>query len=95
LASSGQNHSPSFSPDGKTIAFVSGRSGNPEIWFADSDGSNLRQVTHFAEPWLGTIRWSPHGKSIVFGARPDGHSAVFTMAVAGGEPKPCSKTNSK
>jgi Tol biopolymer transport system component len=88
LASSGQNHSPSYSPDGKTIAYVSDRSGNPEIWFSDSDGSNLRQRTHFGGPWLGTIRWAPDGSTIVFDARPHGHSAVFTMAVAGGEPKP-------
>jgi Tol biopolymer transport system component len=87
LASSGQNHSPSFSPDGKTIAFVSDRSGNPEIWLADSEGSNLRQVTHFGGPWLGTIRWAPDGRAIVFDARPNGHSAVFTMAL-GGEPMP-------
>jgi Tol biopolymer transport system component len=87
LASSGQNHSPSFSPDGKTIAFVSDRSGNPEIWFADADGSNLRQITHFGGPWLGTIRWAPDGTAIVFDARPNGHSAIFTMTVAGGEPR--------
>jgi Tol biopolymer transport system component len=87
LASTGQNHSPSFSPDGKMIAFVSDRSGNPEIWFANSDGSNLRQVTHFGGPWLGTIRWAPDGKSIAFDARPDGHSAVFTMVLPNGEPK--------
>ena len=66
LASSGQNHSPSFSPDGKTIAFVSDRSGNPEIWLSDADGTNLRQLTHFGGPWLGTIRWSPDGKTLVF-----------------------------
>jgi Tol biopolymer transport system component len=88
LASSGQNHSPSFSPDGKTIAFVSDRSGNPEIWFSDADGSNLRQITHFGGPWLGTIRWAPDGNTIVFDARPNGHAAIFTIAAAGGEPKP-------
>jgi Tol biopolymer transport system component len=79
LASTGQNHSPSYSPNGKTIAFVSDRSGNPEIWTCDADGKQLRQLTHFGGPWLGTIRWSPDGKKIVFDARPQGHSAVYVM----------------
>lgn len=79
LASTGQNHSPSYSPNGKTIAFVSDRSGNPEIWTCDADGKQLRQLTHFGGPWLGTIRWSPDGKNIVFDARPQGHSAVYVM----------------
>ena len=86
LASTGQNHSPSFSPDGHTIAFVSDRSGNPEIWVADSDGQHLRQLTHFGGPWLGTIRWSPDGNSIVFDARPEGHSAIYKMAIGQGDP---------
>jgi Tol biopolymer transport system component len=81
LASTGQNHSPSFSPDGRTIAFVSDRSGNPEIWICESDGQHLRQLTHFGGPWLGTIRWSPDGSSIVFDARPKGHSAIYRMTV--------------
>jgi Tol biopolymer transport system component len=86
LASSGQNHSPSFSADGTKLGFVSDRSGNPEIWFANADGTNLRQMTHFGGPWLGTIRWSPDGKNILFDARPNGHAEIFMMPSAGGEP---------
>lgn len=87
LASMGQNHSPSFSPDGHTIAFVSDRSGSPDIWLCDSDGQHLRQLTHFGGPWLGTIRWSPDSTSIVFDARPNGHSAIYRMAVNQGKPE--------
>lgn len=87
LASAGQNHSPSFSPDGRTVALVSDRSGSPEIWLCDRDGQHLRQLTHFGGPWLGTIRWSPDGSSIVFDARPKGHSAVFRMNISQGKPE--------
>jgi Tol biopolymer transport system component len=87
LASTGQNHSPSFSPDGRTIAFVSDRSGNPEIWLCDGDGQHLRQMTHFGGPWLGSIRWSPDSSSIVFDARPNGHSAIYVMDLKEGKPK--------
>jgi len=93
LASSGQNHTPSYAPDGRTVAFVSDRSGNPEIWFSKADGSDLRQMTHFGGGWLGTIRWSPDSHFIVFDARPDGHSAIFTMPSAGGQPKQLERQN--
>ena len=86
IASTGQNHSPSFSPDGHSIAFVSDRSGNPEIWLCDREGQNLRPLTHYGGPWLGTIRWSPDSKSIVFDARPRGHSSIYRMAVDHGSP---------
>jgi Tol biopolymer transport system component len=86
LASQGHNHSPSFSPDGETIAFVSDRSGTPEVWFASADGAGARQMTHFGGPWLGTIRWSPDSKMIVFDARPNGNSEIFTMPSSGGKP---------
>jgi Tol biopolymer transport system component len=87
LASTGQNHSPSFSPDGRTIAFVSDRSGSPEVWLCDNDGQHLHQLTHFGGPWLGTIRWSPDSSSIVFDARPKGHSAIYVMKLSEGNPK--------
>ncbi len=36
---------PRFSPDGRTIAFLSDRSGVENLWLADADGSNPRAVT--------------------------------------------------
>jgi Tol biopolymer transport system component len=88
LSSTGKNHSPSYSPDGRQIAFVSDRSGSPEIWIAGQNGGDLRQLTHFNGPWLGSIRWSPDGTTLAFDARPGGHSGIFTIPVAGGKPTP-------
>ncbi len=39
------NIDPSWSPDGSQLVFVSNRSGTPEIWVVNMDGSNLHQLT--------------------------------------------------
>ena len=58
--------SPQFSHDGQRIAFVSLRTGAPEIWTARSDGSNQSQLTNVGGPFVGTPRWSPSGEEIAF-----------------------------
>jgi Tol biopolymer transport system component len=40
-----RNQSPTVSPDGRSIAFVSTRDGNQEIYTMNLDGSNLRRIT--------------------------------------------------
>ncbi|MGA2511201.1 MAG: translocation protein TolB [Candidatus Acidiferrales bacterium] len=47
------------------IAFVSGRSGNKEIWVMDYDGANQQQLTHLKTISL-TPRWSPDATRIAF-----------------------------
>ncbi|MGA8872201.1 MAG: hypothetical protein WB460_13730 [Candidatus Acidiferrales bacterium] len=47
------------------IAFVSGRSGNKEIWVMDYDGANQHQITHLNSIAL-TPRWSPDSTRIAF-----------------------------
>jgi TolB protein len=43
----GANISPAWSPSGDQLAFSSSRSGNPEIWIADTNGSIAHRVTSF------------------------------------------------
>jgi len=42
---SGNNFSPSVSPDGRYIVFISDRKGSNHVWRIDIDGSNARQLT--------------------------------------------------
>ncbi len=44
ISSTRQDYHPQLSPDGRRVAFVS-RSGEPEIWVADLDGSNAVRLT--------------------------------------------------
>jgi TolB protein len=54
----GSNQSPAWSGDGSKIAFSSSRSGDPEIWVVDANGSNPRRLTNFAGPDVSPT-WNP------------------------------------
>ncbi len=82
IASSGIDDSAQYSPDGKHIAFVSDRSGHPEIWFCQADGSIPTQMSHRNGPSVGSPRWSPDGKQIAYDGLANGHSAIFIMNVS-------------
>jgi dipeptidyl aminopeptidase/acylaminoacyl peptidase len=56
---------PRFSPDGKTIAFLSNREKGTQIWTTDGAGAAPRRVTSIATE-VDNFRWSPDGKWLVF-----------------------------
>jgi Tol biopolymer transport system component/imidazolonepropionase-like amidohydrolase len=56
---------PRFSPDGKTIAFASDRSGCENLWTCDLEGQQLRQVTFEKEQVISGPAWSPDGSYLV------------------------------
>ncbi len=75
---------PSWSPEGRWIAFVSDRDGNFEIYKTRADGSQVTRLTN--DPgWDRSPSWSPDGEWIVFGSRHDGNDEVYSMRVDGSE----------
>ena len=57
---------PRWSPDGKTIAFTSDRTGRYEIWLLDADSANFRQLTFNTQGDTTFPLWSPDGSQIVY-----------------------------
>jgi Tol biopolymer transport system component len=87
ISSTLPENTPSYSPDGKKIAFTSFRSGSPEIWVCDRDGSGLIQLTFFKGPLTGSPRWSPNSQQIAFDSRAEGDGNIYVVNAQGGKPR--------
>jgi dipeptidyl aminopeptidase/acylaminoacyl peptidase len=65
LTTEGRNTRPRWSPDSKSIAFLSNRSGSQQIWVMKPDGSGAKQITHISTE-ADAMLWTPDGKNFVF-----------------------------
>jgi dipeptidyl aminopeptidase/acylaminoacyl peptidase len=72
LTQSGHDSSPAWSPDGKTIAFLSSRSGDSQIYLLSLEGGESHALTKLSTG-ADLVKWSPDGKTIAFtsGVYPD------------------------
>lgn len=86
IASTKHEYHCEFSPDGRRVAFSSGRSGEPEIWVADPDGSNAVQLTTMKAQETMTPRWSHDGKRIAFASNVTGEFDIYVVSASGGKP---------
>lgn len=76
---------PSWSPDGKRIAFRHEENGNAEIWAMNADGSAQENLTHDpAADW--SPAWSPDGRRIAFASDRGGSADIWVMNADGSDP---------
>jgi serine/threonine protein kinase/Tol biopolymer transport system component len=72
-----------FSPDGKSVAFVSNESGRPEVFIQSfPEGRSRTQVSNAGG---AQVRWSGAGKELFYVA-PDGRMMVVSVASGGATP---------
>ena len=65
LTRSGHDSSPVWSPDGKTLAFLSSRSGDSQVYLLSMDGGEAHALTKLSTG-ADMVKWSPDGKMLMF-----------------------------
>jgi Tol biopolymer transport system component/DNA-binding winged helix-turn-helix (wHTH) protein len=68
------NNFPTYSPDGKTIAFVSNREGKAAIWTYSTESNQQKKLLAIPNVDLVIPNWAPDGKNILVSSRgPEGY----------------------
>ncbi len=75
---------PRYSPDYKSIVYLSYLNGNPRIYVYDIARETQRLVTQSRNPTFAP-RWSPDGKWILYSMATGGNTDIYRVSAAGGE----------
>ena len=73
---------PRFSPNYKSILYLSYVDGNPRIYVYDIDGGRQRLITQSRNPTFAP-RWSPDGQTILYSMAVAGNTDVYRIAATG------------
>jgi len=83
---SGLNSSAAVSPDGRRVAMILSKSGSPDVYICDADGSNLKQLTKTREDESSPC-WSADGQWVCFAAKIGERRALYKVPASGGPPQ--------
>jgi TolB protein len=80
---SGLNTSAAVSPDGSRLAMILSRSGSPNVWVCNADGTNFKQLTFSPEDESSPC-WSPDGQWICFATKMHERRVLAKVPAGGG-----------
>jgi dipeptidyl aminopeptidase/acylaminoacyl peptidase len=81
-----ENHDPSWSPDGKSIAFIcsKGRGEKNDVCVVPAAGGPVRTITAGWDLDPQSPGWAPDSRTLYFGAESRGNIHLFAVAAGGG-----------
>ena len=65
VSQGGRDSSPAWSPDGKTLAFLSARDGTSQVYLLSMEGGEAKKLTQLSTG-ADLFHWSPDGRMIAF-----------------------------
>lgn len=80
----GADLQPALAPDGRSIIFVSSRTGKDQLWRMDLDGSNPRLLTGTEGVQFPSV--SPDGEWVFYQGYIQGKSYLWRVPIGGGDP---------
>jgi TolB protein len=94
-----QDYAPVWSPDGERIAFVSDRSGQPELYVMQKDGTQVSRLSEVpGARAYGEPSWSPDGQQVAvqlileYPFTDESYTQIYLVAVDGSGAVPISDT---
>lgn len=82
----GSNISPAVAPDGRHVAMILSKGGSPDLYVADPDGGNLRQLTRTREDESSPC-WSADSRTLCYATKMGGRRVLATIPASGGTPR--------
>jgi len=85
MTSQSNDRVPTFSPDGRQVAFTSDRDGGDDLYLLTLDRGSVRRLTAGlavqAQP-----SWSPDGRALLVSAMATGVDEIYSVPVDGSPP---------
>ena len=85
VSAEGSSWSPTWSPDGRCLAFYSDRGGQAALWVWDREKGTAKQVAQpqvFFSWWRERPLWSSDGKTILIKVLPEGMTLTEVLSLA-------------
>ncbi|MDF7807773.1 hypothetical protein P4E94_10025 [Pontiellaceae bacterium B12219] len=91
----GLNASGAISPDGKSMAVILSKDGNPELYVKNLRTGSLKRLSRTQRGNEASPCWSPDGNHIVYVSDASGRPHVYIISANGGTPKRISSSGTE
>lgn len=83
----GLNTGSAISPDGKDLALILSKDGNPELYLKNLRSGRLTRLTATPRATEASPTWSPDGQQLVYVSDSSGKPQLYIIPVTGGAPR--------